>query len=434
MPNYFSSIKPEEGTSKTNRILYYTLLTYIVSLFLKGAPVISNILMGAVLALSLSTISKENFIDSIRKSKVLIGIIFFFLLQIFSLLLSEDKKEGMALLLRRLPLFLLPASFIFINFKKETWNKISLFYALAATLASIVGFFYGAYGFFVSKDSGFLYNDNISMILGKQAVYFGLFVSSAIVIYLFQLNQDIEIAKKYRPCFFIAIIWLLFILFMLASRSAMLGLLLVFFCYVSYNIVRKKKYLEGILVMLCLIVGAVILSKLFPKTLNRFQGATATNFQFENQNAENHFNAAYDESKWNGTNTRIAIWKCAFEIWKANPLLGTGIGDRSGDLKKKYEEKKFWYAFNTNKNTHNQYLDILISMGIIGLLLFLLLFFIYPVCSFIKQKQTLAIILFLLLAICLFTENMFDRYQGIIFIPFMLSLATKIVDEKDQVI
>lgn len=433
MSNYFSSVK-NEVNGKKNRVLYFTILAYILSLFIKDAPVITNILLAGIFVLSLPTISKESFFDSIKKNKVLIGIIFFFFIQLLSMLLSSDKKEGIAVLVRRLPFFILPVSFLFIHFKKEIWNKINLFYAVTTTLASVLGFGYGIYCYFVTKDSGFLYNDNISAILSKQAVYFGLYVSSAIVIYIIQLNQDIAIAKKYRSGFLIAVVWLLFILFMLASRAAMLGLLLVFFGYVSYHILRKKKYMEGILIILSLLVGAVILSKLFPKTLNRFQGTTETNFQFENQNVENHFNAAYDESKWNGTNTRLAIWNCAIEIWKDSPILGTGIGDRTADLKKKYEEKKFWYAFNTNKNTHNQYLDILISMGITGLILFMLLFFIYPIYSFIKQKQSLAIIVFMLLAICLITENMFDRYQGIIFIPFILSLVSKIVDEKEQVI
>ncbi|OFY85776.1 MAG: hypothetical protein A3F72_21620 [Bacteroidetes bacterium RIFCSPLOWO2_12_FULL_35_15] len=431
MSNYFSSVK-HEITGKTNLVLYYILLAYILSLFLKDAPVVSNILMSVIFVLSLAAISKENFRDSIRKNKVLLGIIFFFLLQILSLFLSEDKKEGAALILRRLPLFLLPASFIFINFPKKIWNKIALFYAVTTTLASVIGFTYGAYSYFISKDSGFLYNDNISLILSKQAVYFAFYVSVAIVIFAEQLNQHSEHIIKYRPYFLSAVIWLLFIVFMLASRSAMLSLLFIFFCYVSFQIVRKKKYLEGMLFVLCIVVGVVILSKLFPKTLNRFQGTTETNFQYENKNVENHFNAAYDSSKWNGTNTRIAIWECAVEVWETNPITGTGIGDRTGDLNKKYQEKKFWYALHTNKNTHNQYLDILISMGITGLVLFIILFFIYPIYTFIKEKQILAMIIFVMLAISLVTENMFDRYQGLIFIPFILSLATKIADEKED--
>lgn len=431
MFSYFLSIK-NEISSKLNRVLYFIILSYIVSLFIKDAPVVTNILMVAIFLFSLISISKENFFNSLKKNKAIIGIALFFFIQVLSMLYSEDKKEGVALLVRRLPLLLLPISFFFINYKKVIWDKIALFYAVSTTVGSVVGFSYGVYCYFISKDSGFLYNDNISVILSKQAVYFAFYVSIAIVIYVVQLNQNIEFVKKNKVFFFLAIIWLFIIIFLLASRAAMLGLLLISFCFLSYNIIRKKKYLEGMLFVFCLVVGAVILSKLFPKTLNRFKGTTETSFQFENKNVENHFNAEYDESKWNGTNTRMAIWKCAVEIWKANPLIGTGIGDRTTDLNKQYQEKKFWYALNTNKNTHNQYLDILISMGIIGLLLFIILFFIYPIFTFVKQKQTLGVIVFVLLAICLITENMFDRYQGLIFISFILSITAKIFDEREN--
>ena len=160
--------------------------------------------------------------------------------------------------------------------------------------------------------------------------------------------------------------------------------------------------------------------------MNRFNGTTQINYQFDNKNVENHYNAEYDPAKWNGTNTRLAIWTCAYEIVKENPILGTGLGDRTTVLMDKYKEKHFLYAINTKKNTHNQYLDILISMGIIGLLLFLILYFIFPAYIYIKEKNYFALYILLVLAICMFTENMFDRYQGLILIPFILVLSEKV--------
>ena len=184
--------------------------------------------------------------------------------------------------------------------------------------------------------------------------------------------------------------------------------------------------MEVAILGLGLIIGSVVLIKLFPKTLNRFKGTTETEYQFDNQNMENHFNADFDKNKWNSSNTRAAIWTCAMEVWRTQPLFGTGVGDKKDDLKRKFEEKKFWFALHTNKNTHNQYLDVLMSLGLTGLLIFILCYFVYPLWIFIQQKQGFAIMVFLLLALCLITENMFGRYQGIVLIALILPLASKI--------
>jgi O-antigen ligase len=160
--------------------------------------------------------------------------------------------------------------------------------------------------------------------------------------------------------------------------------------------------------------------------LNRFKGTTETHFRFDNTNAENHFNAEYDENKWTSSSMRAAIWTCATEVWKEHVIFGTQLGDKNDALRKKYEEKHFWYAIAYNKNTHSQYLDILISMGAVGLTIFLSCYFIYPLLIFIKRKQIFSVLIYTLVALCLITETMFARYQGIVLLALILPLVSKI--------
>ncbi|MBA3704804.1 MAG: O-antigen ligase family protein [Bacteroidetes bacterium] len=382
--------------------------------------------MALIFLLSLISISSHNHPKSFFKGGISISIIIFFLYQLISILLSENLKDGFAILLLRLPLFILPLSFCFIEFEKKIWDKILLFYAVITTIASVIGFSYGIYISISEKDTGYMYNDGISEILGKQAVYFSFHIAVALMVFIIQGKEYPLIVQKYRPFIYSAIFWLLFILFMLASRVAMFGVLIIVSLYILKVSVEKRKFFEVILFAFSLVIGLVIISKVFPKTLNRFKGATEINFKYDNKNIENHFNEEYDASKWNGTNTRAAIWTCAIEIWKTQPILGTGLGDRNKSLMKKYKENKFWYALGSDKNTHNQYLDVLLSMGTVGLIVFVMCFFIYPLKVFLKEKQIFAISVYVLLTICFITENMLDRYQGLIFIAFILPLAAKI--------
>jgi O-antigen ligase len=433
MKHFFFIPVKNEIDHKTDLIAYYALLVYIVSIFSHYIPVVSNIMMALVFVLSLVSAFKNRGGHFIQKNKALLGIVLFFLAQLLSVFLSTNKQEGFNQVSTVVPFFLFATSFCFLDFKQETWFKILRFYAVVTVMASIIGFSVGLYYTITKHDTGFLYNDNICDVLGKQAVYFAVYVSIAIIIFIFQLVTNQCETEKSPGWIYIAIIWLFFIIFLLASRAAMLSLLFILLIYVGSIILRRKKYMEGSILLFALVIGSILLVKLFPKTLNRFQGTTETAYQFDNKNTENHFNAVFDTTKWNSSNTRAAIWTCAMEVWRAQPLLGTGIGDKNDELRKKYEEKNFWYALTTNKNTHNQYLDILMSMGIVGLIIFLTCYFIYPFWIFYKRRQIFPVMLFLLLAVCLITENMFGRYQGIVLLALILPLASKIETPADKV-
>lgn len=429
--NYFFFVpEKNEIDNGLDQVAYYALLIYIISLFSEYIPVVTNVMMGVVFVLSVLRIFKKGSTGLLKKNKVLIGILVFYLLQLISVFCSSNKKDGFNLLSDTVPFFLIPFSFLFLDFKQETWNKILYFFAVATTVASILGFAAGAYLAFSKNDTGYLYNDNICLILGKQAVYFAFYVSAAIIIYIYQLNY--QLIKNPSGWIYIAIFWLFVIIFLLASRTAMFSLLLILFIFLGSLFLQRKKYMEASILLLSLAIGSIVLIKLFPKTLNRFKGTTETEYQFDNKNMENHFNGDFDKNKWNSSNTRAAIWTCAMEIWKDHVIFGTGLGDKKDALRKKYEDKNFWFAITTNKNTHNQYLDVLVSTGVVGLLIFLICYFIYPLWIFFRQKKHFAIMLFVLVALCLITENMFGRYQGIVLIALLLPLASKI--EKPEVI
>ena len=75
-------------------------------------------------------------------------------------------------------------------------------------------------------------------------------------------------------------------------------------------------------------------------------------------------------------------------------------------------------------------LDVLISMGLIGLLIFLVIYLFIPCYYFFKTRAYFSLALFLCSMLCLFTENMFDRYQGEIILAFILPLGVNIAFEK----
>ena len=78
---------------------------------------------------------------------------------------------------------------------------------------------------------------------------------------------------------------------------------------------------------------------------------------------------------------RVAFWQITYEILKENPILGVGIGDYRETFAKTLEKEKIkkiplgMKTFMSNTHAHNQFLMIIIQMGIVGLLIMLLIIY-----------------------------------------------------------
>ncbi|MFC1553169.1 O-antigen ligase family protein [candidate division KSB1 bacterium] len=87
-----------------------------------------------------------------------------------------------------------------------------------------------------------------------------------------------------------------------------------------------------------------------------------------------------------GSQMRMDLWKKGFEMWKDNPVLGLGQGNFSYFHEKyNFEEHIFGFA-----HLHNEYLNVAVQTGILGLLAFLgiWIFYIFSCLKFwVKEKE-----------------------------------------------
>ena len=221
-----------------------------------------------------------------------------------------------------------------------------------------------------------------------------------------------------------AVTFLFAISYLLASRNLMIVLYMFTFGFALYYIF-KKNYLKGATLILGLALGVFVIFKFFPKTINRYKELAYTQFDYKSMGEESHYNMEVTKDQWNGANFRIAAWRCGWELFLSSPLKGVDIGDKKDVLMDKYREKDFQFALKTQKNVHNNYLDILYSMGLIGLSLFLVGWVILPLIYANRYKDWLSVFILLTFAIAWITEIYFDRSLGGMltgfFIPFLLT-------------
>jgi O-antigen ligase len=119
---------------------------------------------------------------------------------------------------------------------------------------------------------------------------------------------------------------------------------------------------------------------------------------------------------------RFLIWKYCYEIFKeSNILFGNGFEETEKLLLNKYQsispkKKRDWFI-QKRFNTHNQYLDILLSQGYIGLVIFIIFLFYLFKKSFFSHKF---IMLFTTLSLYMFIYNNFHRVLGVFIFSFIL--------------
>jgi len=118
---------------------------------------------------------------------------------------------------------------------------------------------------------------------------------------------------------------------------------------------------------------------------------------------------------------RLQIWEVSFKIFKENPIFGNLKLPEKDLLNYNHYMNGKYYFLDSDLNSHNQYLSILMKYGALGAILFLF-FVMYISRLAIKKTDNLIIREFigfsLILLIVFYIENVLDRHHGIVYATF----------------
>ena len=315
---------------------------------------------------------------------------------LFSLLYSSEMATGINLILRITPLVILPFAFsvigisntqmFFSNFKKSF-------------IISLV-----IYTFFI-----FLYLYKLNCIFGINNLNYGysyitnefygindhpIYISSYFCIGLLTIIYD----KKSNKYFSFFAFFIILLGLIILSRK---GSIIAFFISIIYYLVFNKNQFFKILLIfssICLLIFSI------PEINKRF---------FELTNSEKTLNTS--------TGIRQIIWKNAFQLTSKSKLFGYGIGDVQNQLNKQYSQNHLYLLEKDKYNAHNQYIQIILTVGYVGLFLFVISL-IYFTFNFHFAKNYFAVSILIFFYILFNTESYLERQNGIFFFSLILSL------------
>lgn len=354
---------------------------------------------------------KERLIVTLS-NRYLVPSIAFFLLNLIGLIWTENMEYGFLTIEKTLTILVFPFVISGVGLGKEHFNQILLTFVLACSAVAISGLYFAYDTYSITGDAGFFYSNHLFSHVGTQGVYFALYSNLSILfltyLWITRSESKLKIWQVLPLGFF-----LLAITFLSAGRMSILSLLVCFLIYVGYLVVSKKQYVLGTALIFVLISVLVSAIYIFPNTVQRFKSITNIEFNYENMNPVNQFQRENKKENWNGLTLRLATWNCGIDVIKKHPWFGVGTGDYSDELIKAFEARKFYYMLNMGGGIHNQYMEALISWGIIGLGVFLY-GILYPFYLAFRQKNYLYCAFLIIFLLAFLTESVLSRYSGIV--------------------
>ena len=118
---------------------------------------------------------------------------------------------------------------------------------------------------------------------------------------------------------------------------------------------------------------------------------------------------------------RLEYWKAAISIIKENPFFGVGTGDTPDAFTKEYETSHSTLENQYRAPSHNQYLYMGVTFGIIGLVLFLC-WLVFPPLYLGAFKDYYFVILFCMMIISMLTDDTIRMQAGLNFMAFFSCL------------
>jgi O-antigen ligase len=339
-----------------------------------------------------------------------------FLLQVISLLYTNDINKGLSNIRIKAGLFIIPLMICLSSYlQKSTLKKLLSQYCLLLLAGSFYCLFISFLNYQKSGNNYTFFYHSLVSPLSQHAVYFSLLVMIGLIF----LMENIGYGNTFYPVWVhrSQVVYFSGFLFLLSSKLV-ISFYIIYLIYWSVCKLKKRKTILFFFSITALAVVLIFVTK--NPISHRFSEIVSGNVKIVAQDS-------FKQSDYfNGLQFRLLQWKFVPEILTENKSwwIGVSAGDAQHLLNEKYISKHMYSGDPVRGsrgylvyNTHNQFLQTLLQTGIIGLIVLLAFcFFLIKLTVQLKTRINSAVVL--LLMIWLFTEAAFETQYGILIFTF----------------
>jgi O-antigen ligase len=370
------------------KIFYWSILLF--SFLIPISSLISVRILILVLFLALISESpKINFKGIVRKTW---DIILYLLILIIGLTYTQDIDTGLRVLETSFSLLaLMIIANRFENFGHDFFHKVLVSFIAGLLVTCLICIVNAFLNFLATGDIQFFFYYKLTEVVNLHPTYLAYYLIASITYCIFLIYNEIE---KKRKAVLVVIALLFFAILMLTGgRTAYVSLLLVFSFFILKFILEESN--SGKKVAFILVV--ILFFSLFG--VNRIS-------YFNNE-------LEITNDYWE----RFGLWESALKA-NSNGMLGVGTGDYKMVLNQYYLSHGLAKFASDSYNSHNQFIQIYFSNGVVGLLALIILIARSLYLS-VRSRNALGILLIFPFVIYGVTEVFLGRYQGVVFFALL---------------
>ncbi|MGJ8743436.1 O-antigen ligase family protein [Polaribacter sp.] len=387
----------------------WTTILLLISAFPLWPKAVESFLMILFFILSMSFFfinKKEKLKNKNIKDVFILSSLF--IIYGLSSIYSNNNSESLKFLVLSSPILMFPLCFGFfcsneISTKERT--KIKIIYVCSLLLSLVITHIYLEFKM-DGNISNWDYRNLFENYTKVHGTYFSLWISFGILI----LVNELFAIKRSSIFISLSLIILAYFFYWQFTIGARLPLFITL-VLCTFFLVKKtnKKYKLLFIITLATIVVSFIYLK-FDSIKNKIKfGMPEGKYELKHKEMTNE-------------EIRTGIYYCSASLIKNSLLFGYGVGDVNDELNNCYKQKIKSDVYQLfHYNSHNQYLQVFLSAGIVGFV-----FFIFTILSIFKKalinKDKLFLMLNILIFICFITENVLSRHDGVIFYGYFTSL------------
>jgi O-antigen ligase len=362
-------------------------------------------------------------IKKVFTSKTLLPIVVFYLLYILGMFYTNNTQTGLETLETKFSFLILPIVFAsYTNTTKANFNNYLMYFIFGCVLSALICLGYATYSYFkpvlvilygVPYDlgSGYFYYNQLSLFFHPSYIALYCVFSLFSILYL-KDAEKIKLNSFTNKTVWVSIMTLLILfILLLSSKAGWIGLF-IFTVYLFIYLLKYKQTLNA-LAIIALLAGSFYFLNIYntPRFSARIPKLAVIKETLQNNNTTSK----------DSNGSRILVWKAAIDIIKVNFVTGVGTGDAKDAMLETYKAKGMISEYEHKLNSHNQYFNTFIALGILGFLS-LLFSLLIPFYYSFKERNVLFMAFIGLASINFLFESMLERQAGVIFFVYFYTL------------
>ena len=285
--------------------------------------------------------------------------ILYYIILLLGMLWTENDSFGLSKLENKLSFLLIPILFAISHFSisRKQFMNVLLFSLLLSLLIN-----YGLAlhtSFTLAKSSVYdtLISPNFSQLMHRSYYYNYLIIGCLVILDRMFKKEAIGLYLILFSLFSIGI-------FQTLAKSGILTYFLLIPAFLFWQLLKTKQYRSILICLSGFVISIALLAKIDNPIKTRFQLIPDALENFESKN-----NPSIESNT-----SRLLMWSTSIDVFKEFPIAGVGTGDYDDVLTKKNESYGNSGVAMHRYNSHNQFLNTMVQLGLLGLVVLLMLF------------------------------------------------------------